>query len=74
MLTEWNLISETLQLFIAREALRHASDAIAGQAEVLAEEMEAGSLIDQGGPDALRLLAAVVRASGDPEPCACGRA
>jgi hypothetical protein len=74
MLTEWNLIPEALQLFLAREALRRASDAIAGQAEVLAEEMEAGSLIDQGGPDALRLLAAVVRANGDPAPCACGRA
>ncbi len=74
MLTEWNLISEALQLFLAREALRRASDAIAGQAEVLAEEMEAGSLIDRGGPGALRLLAAVVRASGDPAPCTSGRA
>jgi hypothetical protein len=36
--------------------------------------MEAGSLIDQGGPGALRLLAAVVRASGDPAPCTSGRA
>jgi len=74
MLTEWNLLSEPLQLFLAREALRRASDAIAGQAEILAEEMETGSLTDQGGPDALRLLAAVVRASGDPVSCVCGRA
>jgi hypothetical protein len=27
--------------------------------------MEAGSLIDRGGPDALRLLAAVIRVTGE---------
>jgi hypothetical protein len=41
--------------------LRRAADTIAGQAEVLAGEMESGAIADCGGPEALRLLAAVVR-------------
>ncbi len=64
MLANWNLLSEPLQLALAREALRRAADTIAEQAEVLAEEMECGALNDNGGPDALRLLAAVVRDNG----------
>jgi hypothetical protein len=48
---------------IAREAMQRAVDAIAGQAEVLAGEIEAGSLVDLGGSEALRLLATVVRLS-----------
>ncbi|MDR3535425.1 MAG: hypothetical protein P4L71_02890 [Acetobacteraceae bacterium] len=61
MLANWNLLSEPLQLALAREALRRAADTIAEQAEVLAAEMERGALNDNGGPEALRLLAAVVR-------------
>ena len=51
-------------------ALHRAAQTIAGQAETLAGEIENGSLADRGGPDALRLLAAVVRVSGriDPDP------
>jgi hypothetical protein len=64
MLTEWNRLSDALQLFLAAEALRRAAAAIAGQAEILAEEIEAGNLSDCGGPGALRLLAAVIRANG----------
>ncbi len=64
MLANWNLLSEPLQLALAREALLRAADTIAEQAEVLAKEMERGVLNDNGGPDALRLLAAVVRDSG----------
>jgi hypothetical protein len=44
--------------------LRQAADTIAGQAEVLAGEMESGAIADCGGPEALRLLAAVVRLGG----------
>jgi hypothetical protein len=62
--SDWNLLSDDLQLNLSREALRRAADTIAGHAEVLAGEMEAGSLADRGGPDALRLLAAVVRTTG----------
>jgi len=69
MLCDWNLLSDDLQLALAREALRQASATIAGQAEALAAEIEAGTLRDRGGPDALRLLAAVVRTTtDDPAP------
>lgn len=64
MLRDWNSLSDTLQLALAREALVRAAETIAGQAEVLATEMEAGHLADCGGPDALRLLASVARLTG----------
>ena len=64
MLDDWNALSDDLQLALSREALRRAADIIAGQAEALAGEMEGGYLCDRGGPDALRLLAGVVRANG----------
>lgn len=64
MVVDWNLLSEDLQLMLSREALRRAAETIAGQAEILAEEMEVGTLADRGGADALRLLAAVVRVTG----------
>jgi len=64
MLTaDWMHLSDDQQLALAREALRRAADTLAEHAEVLAEEMEMGTLSDQGGPDALRLFAAVVRAT-----------
>lgn len=64
MPTDWSVLSEGVQLVLAREALGRASRTIAAHAEALAFEMEAGALADRGGPDALRLLAAVVRATG----------
>ena len=64
MLRDWNALSDDLQLALSGEALRRAAETIAGQAEILAAEMESGGLIDRGGPDALRLLANVVRATG----------
>ena len=64
MLEDWNVLSDDLQLTLSREALRRAADIIAGQAEALAGEMEGGFLCDRGGPDALRLLAGVVRVNG----------
>lgn len=64
MLSNWNALSDNLQLVLAREALQRAAEIIAGQAETLAREMEMGGLQDRGGPDALRLLAAVVRTTG----------
>ena len=57
----WNSLSDDLQLALSREALRRAAEILAEQAELLAAEMEGGVLIDRGGPDALRLYAAVVR-------------
>ena len=64
MLSDWALLSDDLQLVVSREALCRAAETIAGQAEFLAVEMETGGLCDRGGPDALRLLAAVVRSTG----------
>ena len=64
MLANWNRLTDELQIALSREALHRASATIAAQAEVLAEEMEHGSLADRGGADALRLFAAVVRVGG----------
>ncbi len=64
MLADWNVLSDDLQLVLSREALRRAAEIIASQAEALAGEMEGGYLCDRGGPDALRLLAGVVRVNG----------
>jgi hypothetical protein len=61
MLRNWNELSDELQMTLTREALRRAAETIADQAEMLAAEMECGLLADEGGIEALRLLAAVVR-------------
>jgi len=64
MFADWNHLPEDLQLALSREALSRAAATIAEQAEVLADEIEQGVLADHGGPDALRLFAAVVRVGG----------
>ena len=61
----WTTLPEELQLVLSREALRRAAATLAEHAELLAEEMERGTLSDRGGPDALRLFAAVVRATNE---------
>jgi len=61
MLRDWNDLSDELQATLTREALRRAAETIADQAEMLATEMECGLITDEGGVEALRLLAAVVR-------------
>ena len=61
MPNDWNFLTDGAQLALSHAALLHAAGTIAGQAETLAEEMETGALDDRGGPDALRLLAAVIR-------------
>ncbi len=58
---DWNALSDEVQLALGQEALRRAVDTIAGQAECLAGAIECGALRDRGGPDALRLLAAIMR-------------
>ena len=73
-LSDWNVLSDDLQLTLSREAMRRAAEIIAGQAELLAGEMENGCLNDRGGPDALRLLAGVVRVNGLDAWGAVGRA
>ena len=74
MLTDWNLLSDDLQLLVTREALRRAVECIAEQADGLAWEMESGGLTDHGGPEALRLLAAMVRTTGEDERVVAGHA
>lgn len=74
MLIEWNSLSEELQLWLARKALSDAAEICASQAEILAVEMECGGIVDQGGPKALRFLAAIVRAVGDDKYGPCGNA
>lgn len=74
MLSNWNSLSEDLQLVLAKEALLRAAETIAGHAETLAQEMETGGLEDRGGPDALRLLAAVVRVTGQDNQIPAGHA
>lgn len=71
---DWNMLADDVQLWLSREALRVAAETIAGQAEVLAGEMEAGCLTDRGGADALRLLASVVRVTGSDEFACAGSA
>lgn len=64
----WDSLSDELQLELAGQALLRAAATLAGQAECLATEMEGGALADQGGPDALRLFAAVVRVVSQQQP------
>lgn len=59
----WESLPDELQLLLSHEAMRRATEIVADQAEQLAREMLAGSLRDRGGPDALRLLAALLRAT-----------
>jgi hypothetical protein len=67
MLADWHALSHDTQVTLARSALHRAAEVIAAQAELLAEEIDAGALSDPGGADALRMLVAVVRgAASDP--------
>ncbi len=68
MLSDWNLLSDDVQLALSRQALCRAADLIAGQADTLAEQIDAGILVDRGGPEALRLLASLLRTIDQPEP------
>ncbi len=62
---DWDVLSDETQLALSRAALVLAVQTVAGQAEMLALEMENGGLADRGGPNALRLFAAVLRVSQD---------
>ena len=72
MIADWNRLPDELQIALSREALHRAAASLAAQAEVLAEEIECGGLADRGGPDALRLFAAVVRVEGQEELAPAG--
>ena len=72
MNADWFALSDETQLAVTTAALRRAMETIAGQADILAEEMAAGHLADLGGPDALRLFASVVRVNGQDAPGVTG--
>ena len=74
MFADWNQMPEDLQIGLAREALSRAVAMIAEQAEALADEFERGTFTDRGGPNALRLFAAVVRIDGADELAPAGHA
>ena len=57
----WNNLPADLKLYLARAALHRAAQLLAEHACLLAQEVEAGHLDDDGGPAALRLFAQVVR-------------
>ena len=73
-MTDWEVLSEPLQLQLAKAALREASKNLAAYAEGLAAEMEAGFMADRGGHEALRLFANIVREVHASEPEAVGHA
>ena len=64
MFPDWYMLTPDQQLALSQAALRSAAEVIASQAEMLACEIEVGALSDHGGPDALRLLATLVRLAG----------
>ncbi|GAC1347600.1 MAG: hypothetical protein NVSMB18_33050 [Acetobacteraceae bacterium] len=66
-MTDWNTLSEPLQLHLADAAMRQASESLAACAEHLAEEIEVGALSDRGGSEALRLFASIIRTVHCPE-------
>ena len=72
MFADWNELPEDLQIALSREALHRAVSIIVAQAELLAHEIEYGGLRDRGGPEALRLFAAVVRVSDSNELAPAG--
>ena len=74
MYPDWNCLSDEQQLALSRQALIHAASTIATQAEVLADEIEQGGFADRGGPETLRLFAAVVRVGGRDMLAAAGHA
>ncbi len=61
MSTEWTVLSDEAQLALAAGAMQRALSLVSQHAERLAAEIEDGSLSDQGGAEALRLLTALIR-------------
>lgn len=59
----WHELPDALQLILAQEAMRRAAATLAEQADLLAQEMDAGTLADHGGSDALRLFATIIRST-----------
>ena len=60
-MSEWQQISEELQLRLAQQAMRRAAFIIAEQAELFAAQFEDATLADRGAADALKLFAMLLR-------------
>jgi hypothetical protein len=58
---EWHGMSDELQVVLAQQAMKRASFIIADQAELFAAQFAAGTLVDRGAADALRLFATLLR-------------
>ena len=61
MPVDWHMLSNETRMTLAHAALTRAAETIACQAELLADEIDLGNLVDPGGAEALRIFAAVVR-------------
>ncbi len=59
--SEWQGISDQLQLALAKEAMRHAAGIIADQADLFAVQFADATLQDRGAVDALKLFALLLR-------------
>jgi len=59
--TEWQSISDQLQVSLAQAAMRQASTIIADQAELFAVQFTSKTLQDRGAADALKLFAVLLR-------------
>lgn len=71
---KWDSLSDDAKLALASQALHHAAETLAFQAEFIAGEMDGGALPDRGGAEALRLLVAVMRAASPAGMHAAGHA
>ena len=60
----WDDLPDALQLQIAHAAMLRAGERIASLAVMLAGEIEHGVIADRGAPEALRLLARIIRLTG----------
>ncbi len=59
--SEWQTLSDELQVQISRQALRQAALIIADQVELFAVQFVSGTLQDRGAADALMLFATLLR-------------
>ncbi len=59
--SEWHSISESLQLELAKQAMRRASVIVADQADLFAVQFTTQILQDRGAADALKLFATLLR-------------
>jgi hypothetical protein len=74
MISDWDTLSDELQLALSRAALSRAAVELADHADAMAQEMEAGQITDRGGPDALRLFGAILRITGTVDFATVGNA